>query len=78
MKTVSINLKEDDIKTSQNVPIHTCITLDAAFINMPAYLNTGELGVLVLLQHQGPLTLLNLTGVTPYVLLCFDDYLHYH
>ncbi|SDR91127.1 hypothetical protein SAMN04515667_0971 [Formosa sp. Hel1_31_208] len=77
MKTVSIISKENDIKSSQNVPIHAIITLDTAFVDVSNYLNDGDLGILLQLQHHQPITTLHLTDVTPYVLLCFDEALHY-
>ena len=77
MKTVSINSKEDDIKSSQNIPIHASITLETAFVDMPTYLNNDELGVLLQLQHKQPITTLHVTDVTPYVLLYFDADLNY-
>jgi hypothetical protein len=77
MKTVSINSKEGKITSSQNVPIHAIITLDKAFVDTATYLNDDELGVLLQLQHQQPITTLHLTDVTPYVLLYFDEASNY-
>lgn len=77
MKTVSINSKEGDIKSSQNVSINASITLDVAFVDISRYLNDNELGLLLQLQHQQLITTLHLTDVTPYVLLYFDAALNY-
>ena len=77
MKTVSIISKEDDIKSSQNAPIHASITLDTAFVDISRYLNDNELGLLLQLQHKQPITTLHVTDVAPYVLLYFDADLNY-
>ena len=77
MKTVFINLKEGVIKSSQNVPIHAIITLDTAFVDLTTYLNDNQVGVLLQLQHRQPISTLHLTDVTPYVLLYFDEELHF-
>jgi hypothetical protein len=77
MKIVCIRLKENDIISTQEVAINSVISLDSSFIDMATYLNENQLGVFIQLQHHQPITILNLTNVTPYVLLCFDDALHY-
>ncbi|MEH6536661.1 MAG: hypothetical protein V7719_09725 [Psychroserpens sp.] len=77
MKTVSINLQEGKIKSSQDVPIHAIIPLDTVFVDMTTYLNGNHFGVLIQLQHHQTITTLQLTDVTPYVLLYFDAALHY-
>ena len=77
MKTVFINLQEGDIKSAQETPINAIITIDKSFIDMTDYIDDDTLGVLLQLQHHQPITTLHLTDVTPYVLLCFDEALHY-
>ena len=77
MKTVCIILKENDIISTKEVAVNSIIPLDSSFIDMATYLNKNQLGVLIQLQHHQPSTTLNLTNVTPYVLLCFNDALHY-
>jgi hypothetical protein len=77
MKTVIINLKEGEIISSQKITINSIITLDSSFVDMTKYLNEDELGVLIQLDHQRPATLLNLTDVTPYVLLYFNEKLEF-
>lgn len=72
MKTISINSKKGEITSSHNVPIHTIIMLDVVFVDMTTYLKDNQLGVLLQLQHQQPITSLHLTDVTPCVLLYFD------
>ncbi len=73
MKTVSINLKEDKIYSSQEVPINYILKLDSSFVDMANYLNEDELGVLIQFEHNQTTAILNLTNVSPYVLLFFDD-----
>jgi hypothetical protein len=77
MKTVFINLEESQINYSQEVTINSIITLDSSFVDMPNYLNEDELGVLIQFEHNQTTTRLNLTDVSPYVLLFFDDELNF-
>ncbi|WP_297708043.1 hypothetical protein [uncultured Eudoraea sp.] len=77
MKTVFINLKEGEINYSQEVPINCIIELDSSFVDIANYVNEDELGVLIQFEHHQTITILNLTGVTPYVLLFFDDELYF-
>ncbi len=77
MKTVFINSKEDENRSSQEVRINSIIKLDASFVDMGNYLNENELGVLIQLQHHQEITLLNLTEVCPYVLLFFGPDLNF-
>ncbi|WP_033960398.1 hypothetical protein [Psychroserpens jangbogonensis] len=72
MKTVFINLQKDEIKSSQEIPINCIIKIDSSFVDMGQYLNKNELGALILFEHHQIITTLNLTEVTPYVLLFFD------
>ncbi len=72
MTTVFINSKAGDITSAQEIPITTSIKLDASFVDMANYINANELSVLVQFEHQQLITLLNLTEVCPYVVLCFD------
>ena len=75
MKTVFINLKEGEINYSQEVSINSSITLDSSFVDMSNYLDEDALGVLVRFEHDQTTTRLNLTDVSPYVLLFFDHIL---
>ena len=77
MKTVFISLKEGEINSSQEVPINRIIRLDSSFVDMANYINEGELGVLIQFEHNQTTTILNLTDVSPYVLLFFDDELYF-
>lgn len=77
MKTVFINLKEDNIISSQKIFVNSIIKLDSSFVDMANHLNEDELGVLIQLEHNQTVAILNLTDVTPYVLLFFDDELDF-
>lgn len=66
MKTVFIN-------SSQGVLINCIIKLDSSFVDIANHLNKDELGVLIQFEHNQTITILNLTDVTPYALLFFDD-----
>ena len=72
MTTVFINSKAHDITSTHEVPIDAVITLDSSFVDMANYINANELSVLVQFEHQQLITILNLTEVCPYVVLCFD------
>lgn len=77
MKTVTINCKENKIYSSQEVPINCILKLDSSFVDMANFLNEDALGVLVQLEHHQTITILNLTDMSPYVLLFFDDELYF-
>ena len=77
MKTVSINCKEGKIYSSQKVSINNILKLNSSFVDMAKSLNEDELGVLIQLEHNQPTTILNLTKVSPYALLFFDDELNF-
>ncbi len=77
MKTVFVNLKVGKINSSQEVPINRIIKLDSSFVDMANYIHEDELGVLIQFEHNQTIALLNLTDVSPYVLLFFDDELYF-
>jgi len=77
MKTVFINSKEGNIISSQKIFVNSIIKLDSSFVDMANHFNKEELGVLIQLEHNQTVAILNLTGVTPYVLLFFDDELYF-
>ena len=77
MKTVFIKLKEDYISPSQKIFVNSIIKLDSSFVNLGKHLNEDDSGVLIQLEHNQTVALLNLTGVSPYVLLFFDDELYF-
>ena len=66
-------MKKVFINSSQEVLINSIIKLDSSFVDMANHLNKDELGALIQFKHNQPITILNLTDVTPYVLLFFDD-----
>ena len=73
MKTVFINLKEGEIIYFQKVSVNSIININSSFVDMSNHLNQDELGALVQFEHNQPITILNLTDVTPYTLIFFDD-----
>ena len=77
MKTVIINLKEDEIYSSKKISIKPIIRINSSFVDITNYIKEDELNLLILLEHQQPITKLNLTDVTPYVILFFDDELNF-
>jgi hypothetical protein len=72
MKTVFINLEEEGINYSKEVPINSIIKIDSSFVDMGNHLHEDDLGLLIHLEHYQTITILNLTDVTSYVLLFFD------
>ena len=72
MKSVLINLKDGENNYTQELSINDIIKLDTSFVDPDNHLNKDELGVLIQLQHQLLTSILNLTYLTPYVLLFFD------
>ena len=77
MKKVFINSKEGNIISSKKIFINSIIKLDSAFVEMANHLNKSELGALIQFEHNQPISILNLTNVTPYVLLFFDEELYF-
>ena len=73
MKTVFINLKEGEIIYFQKVPVNCFININSSFVDMSNHLNQDELGALVQFEHNQLITKLNLTDITPYTLIFFDD-----
>lgn len=72
MKTLVLNLKEDSSITSTELPIQDIITLDSSFVDVDNYLDKGDVSTLFQFTHQQN-SLLNVTEVSPYILLYFDE-----
>jgi hypothetical protein len=78
MKTVKITLKDGESNYwTEDLPLNAIIKVDSSFVDISNFLDDNELDVLMQLEHNQPITKLNLTNVTPYVLLCFDNALHF-
>ena len=73
MKTVIIKLKEDEIIYSQKVPVNCIININSSFVDISNHLHKDDLGALVQFEHNKTISILNLTDVTPYILLFFDN-----
>ena len=76
MKTVFIELKDGNTTSSKAITINDSITLNESFVDMANYLDKDTVGLLVHFKHQQN-NLLNLTKVSPYILLFFDENLNY-
>lgn len=72
MKTLTLNLKEGNTASSIAVPIDNSITLDASFIDVVTYFDKGTRNFLFQFNHQQN-SYLNVTDVSPYMLLFFDE-----
>ena len=76
MKTIFIKLKDGNRTSSKAITINDRITLNESFVDMVNYLDKDTVGLLVHFKHQ-QISLLNLTKVSPYILLFFDENLIY-
>jgi hypothetical protein len=63
--------------TVQHIPVEFIFTLKSSFIDINKYLSGNEEAVLIQNKSNNSTSLLNLTNVTPHVLLFFDDELYY-
>ena len=70
-------MKKVFINSTQAVLINSIIKLDSSFVDMANHLNKDELGALIQFKHNQPVSILNVTDVTPYALLFFDDELYF-
>ena len=73
MKTVLIISKEGNTTSSQKVPVQDIFRLDDSFVDIANYLNDDRVGALFHFTHGQIKSLLNLTKVTPYTLVFFDE-----
>ncbi len=67
MKSVFINSKTGEITSTQEVPIHSILKLNASFVDMANHLQENELSVLIQFEHHQTTTILNLTEVYPFM-----------
>ena len=72
MKTLLLNLKEGDSISSRTLPIHDFLTLETSFIDVVNYLDKGAQNTFVQFNHSQN-SYLNVTNVSPYMLLFFDE-----
>lgn len=76
MKTVFLNLKEGNKTSVKTLTINSIVILDEPFVDMENYLDKDTTCVFIHFKHQQN-SYLNLTKVSPYVLLFFDENLMY-
>jgi hypothetical protein len=76
MKTLALNLKAGKTTVATTLPITKIITLDKAFVDLSVHLENETTGALFRFTHQHN-SHLNLTNVSPYVLLFFNDTLDF-
>jgi hypothetical protein len=57
----------------QKVYVNSIVTLDAPFINMNNYIKNNEAGVFIQIENKTGTTNLNLSNISPFVLLFFDE-----
>ncbi|SDR90694.1 hypothetical protein SAMN04515667_0960 [Formosa sp. Hel1_31_208] len=73
MTTVCITTKKDNMMSTQDIPINSLIKIDSPFIDVANHLNKDDFSALIEFEHHQTTTILNLTNISPYVLLFFDD-----
>ena len=61
----------------QEVPIDSRVTLDASFINMDNYIKNNDAGIYIQIENKTRTTTINLSNISPYVLLFFDEELFF-
>ncbi len=72
MKTLILNFKVGDSITSTPFPICDFITLHSSFVDVANYLDKESASTFIQFPHSRN-SLLNVTEVSPYVLLFFDE-----
>ena len=61
----------------QKISLDHSFTLDTPFIDMKKYLRDNEEEILIVNENTSKNTLIDLTHITPYIILFFDDLLRY-
>ena len=61
----------------QKLSLDHSFTLDTPFIDMQKYLRDNEEEILIVNENTSKNTLIDLTHITPYIILFFDDLLRY-
>ena len=61
----------------QKLSLDHSFTLDTPFIDMKKYLRDNEEEILIVNENTSKNTLIDLTHITPYIILFFDDLLRY-
>ena len=61
----------------QKVYVNSMVTLDASFINMDNYIKNNEAGIYIQIENKTRTTNLNLSNISPFVLLFFDEELFF-
>lgn len=77
MITVCITTKKGKKMFTQDISINSIIKLDSPFVDVVNHLSKDDLGAWIEFKHHQTNTILNLTDISPYVLLFFDDELCY-
>ena len=77
MKKAVINCKEGEINSAKKISIDQQLYLDASFVDVAHYISKEERVVLLQFTHRQATSTLNLTGISPYVLVFFNDELEY-
>jgi hypothetical protein len=77
MKKAVINCKEGEINSAKKISIDQQLLLDDSFVDVAHYITNMERVVLLQFTHRQATSTLNLTGISPYVLVFFNDELEY-
>jgi len=65
------------IGEEQQITLDASFTVNTSFVDMQKYLKDDEEEVLLINESASKQTIINLTGITPYILLFFDDELKF-
>lgn len=73
---VNINLSYRD-KSKKILYLDKTIKIEKDFINLPDQFDNRDDAVLINIYHNQVISTLNLTGITPYIILFFDENLEF-
>ena len=74
-ETLTIKLSGNN--TVQHINVNFIFTIKSSFIDINKYLHENEESILIRNESNNNTTIIDLTNVTPYVLLFFDDDLYF-
>ena len=72
---LSVKLLNED--TFQEVLVKSMYTLESAFIDVNRYIKDNDEGLLIRIKNKTGTSIINLTNVSPYVILFFEENLEF-
>ena len=64
-------------ETIHELPIKSFFNIKSSFINLNDIIREDEESILIRIDHSDITTTINLTNISPYVVLCFDETLNF-